>query len=246
MNNKNDEITLKNLFDIFLPKLWLIALIAILFAGIVGGYSFFFKEDQYTSNASFIMVKVPTQYSDSSTTTALNTGLNANEIEAMQAMIGMSDKVMKSNEFMSDIKARLVARDLRYETVSLAQLKGMITIKVVGDATCFDITTTSTDPKLAFDLNEVVYEKLPGVIESVFDSYAIRVKVIDPPVESSTPVAKNTVRNTVLGFAVGAVFAAVVVFIISRLDVVIRSRENIEKSFDIPILGVIPRLEDEE
>ena len=48
MKKHNDEITLKDIFDIFLPKIWLIALVAVIFAAMLGGYTLFVKEDTYT------------------------------------------------------------------------------------------------------------------------------------------------------------------------------------------------------
>ena len=61
MKKQREEITIKELIDIFLPKIWIVALVAVVFAGLLGGYSMFLKDDTYTSTASFIMVKTAIQ-----------------------------------------------------------------------------------------------------------------------------------------------------------------------------------------
>ena len=157
MRKQREEITIKYLLDIFLPKLWIIATVSIMFGILFGGYSFFIKDNQYTSAASFVMVKVPTRYSDEDVTTAVTTGLNQNEIMAMQNMIGMSEQIMKTTAFATTIKENLVARNARYESVSLNAIKSMLSIHLVGDGTFFNLTATSTDAQLAFDVAEIVY-----------------------------------------------------------------------------------------
>ena len=240
---QNDEITLKGLFDIFLPKIWLIIIIAVIFGGAVGGYSMFLKTDTYTAAGTLVMNKIPTKYSDDTTASAVTTGLNANEIEAIQALIGMSNDLMKTREFVASIKEALVQRDERYVTITPEQIKSMLSIKVVGAATCFEISATSADSKLAYDVVDIVYNSLPGLVEDVFDSYSISIKNIDMPIEPTSPNSKNTVRNAIVAAVAGALLAAIIVFIISRTDVVVRSREKLEQTFDIPILGVIPKIE---
>jgi len=60
------------------------------------------------------------------------------------------------------------------------------------------------------------------------------------------PDSSNAVRNAVVGFGIGFVASMLVVFVMAKMDVVIRSRETIEAAFDIPVLGGIPRYEVEK
>ena len=43
MNKQREEMTLKDLADIFIPKVWFIVLVAVIFEGAFGGYSMFFS-----------------------------------------------------------------------------------------------------------------------------------------------------------------------------------------------------------
>lgn len=246
MREQNDEITIKELLDIFLPKLWVIVLVAVIFAGMLGSYSLFLKDDTYTSTASFIMVKTPTQYGTATGSAAITTGLTASEIDAMQSMIGMSEQIMETNQYLSTVKEKLVAKDSRYESVSRSQLKNALSIKVVGEATVFDLSAVTTDPQLSYDIADVVYHTFPEVIGNFYEEYSISIKVIDPPVKVTTRNAKGTVRNTFIGGFAGAALAALIVFVVTKLDIVIRSKEKLEQCFNVPVIGVIPSFDSDK
>lgn len=246
MKKQREEITIKDLFNIFVPKIWIIALVTIVCAAVLGGYTMFIKEDTYTSKAKFIMVKIPTQYAeDSGTTSAVTTGLNAQEIEAMQQMISMSEQVMETDDYLITVKEALVAKDEKYKSVSLGQLRQFLSIKIVGEATVFDLSAVTNDAQLSYDILDVVYHTLPSVIGETFKSYSIEIKVIDSPDKATSADGKGVLKNTVIGGLAGVVLSMLAVFIISKLDVVVRSKEKLEQSFDIPIIGMIPRFDDE-
>ena len=240
INRDNDEITIKGLIDIFLPKLWLIVLLGVVFAGAFGVYSKFLKDDTYTSTAKFIMVKVPTKYNEEVTNVAQNTGINANEISAMQSLIQMAEQVMKTDDFLMTVKEELVKRDSDYSELTVGNLRSMLSISLDGEGTVFDLKCVSLSSKLSFDITEIVFSTLPDVIKEVFSSYAIMITDIQTPREAEHANPKNATRNAVIGFMAGALLAMVVVFIVSKLDIAIRNREKIEANFNIPVIGVIP------
>ena len=245
MKNKSEGFSISDLVDIFLPKIWIIVIVAMLCGFAMGAYSLFVKEDTYTSTASFIMVKTPTQYGTTSGSTAITTGLSASEIDAMQSMIAMTEQIMKTNQYLSTVKEALVARNPEYEKLSVSYLAKLLSAKVVGEATVFDLSATTKDPALSYDIMDVVYHTLPGVIGDYYEEYSISIKVIDPPVKDISRNARGTVRNTLIGGFAGGVLAALVVFVVAKLDFVIRTKEKLEQSFDIPVIGVIPRFEGE-
>ena len=57
MSRKNKETTVKDLFEIFLPKLWLILLVGVLLAGMMCVYSVFIKDYTYTASAEIYVYK---------------------------------------------------------------------------------------------------------------------------------------------------------------------------------------------
>jgi capsular polysaccharide biosynthesis protein len=122
-------------------------------------------------------------------------------------------------------------------------MRKLLSIKVVGEATVFDLSATTTDPVMSYDIMDVVYHTLPDLIGDYYKEYSISIKVIDPPVKEIGRNARGTIKNAFIGGFAGAVLTALVVFIVAKLDIIIRSKEKLEQSFDIPVIGVIPRFE---
>ena len=242
MKKNSDEISIGDLVDVFLPKLWLIVIVGILLGGFLGVKTMFFEADTYTTTGKLLMNKVPTKYSEGVSNSPQSTGINANEIEAMQRLISMSEEIMKADDFIFKVKNKLAEMDSGYADVSNEQLKRMLSIETVGEETVFAIKTVSTDPKLGFYVAEIVYEMLPDDIIATFDTYAIDIKEIETPTKAKLN-GKSVVKDAAIGFIGGALLTMAIIFIVFKLDVMIRSKERLEDNFDIPVIGVIPRLE---
>ena len=50
MKKKNEELTFKDIISVFIPKIWLILIVAIVFGAVMGVYSVVFKGDTYTAS----------------------------------------------------------------------------------------------------------------------------------------------------------------------------------------------------
>lgn len=326
MNKQREEITLKDLADIFIPKAWFIVLVAVIFAGAFGGYSMFFKQNTYTSTAIYMIGKIP--YSNSTSETV---GLNASEVEAMQTMIEnsmqiinatdfsedvldkilehdidnkkaiasieaecksvvdaledeivakeyertqcklpeQSDKVNEINEEINEIKKEISEQKKHYDDriesmrrpkitedqikainsidedeITVGMIKGGMSVSLTGaNTTCYYFNVTTEDPQLSLAIASAAGEILS---ERLIDTgYAIKVDCIGVPRLPSAPDSKNVVRNAIIGCLAGALLAMLAVFVISKLDVVVRSKEKLENSFNIPVIGVIPSFSDD-
>ena len=236
MGNENSGMTFRDLFDILIPRLWIIILVSVICAGSLGAYSAFIKPETYTSESTFSMVKVPMSGSANETT-----GINPTEIEGMQYIIKSSAHVLASRTFGEKVRAELEG----FDNVTVQQIQRMVSISIIGDTTNFKLSVTSGDPELSKAVADITYRIFPDDMKSRF-SYAVKITEIDAPIFPDAADSSNAFRNAVIGFGVGFIVTTLVVFIKVKLDVIIRSRETIESNFDIPVLGVIPRLEIEK
>lgn len=246
MKSKNDEITIKSLAEIFIPKIWIILLVSFVLGAALAGYSQFIQKDKYTSTGKFNINKIPFSNAESE-----NTGLNAGEIEAMQGMIANMKEIINTLDFCEAVVQKINSGEYNDEVdyayqlpVSIApkELLGMITVTLSGsETTCYYIDVTCGDAKLSHLIALAAGDYLCEVFMNM--KYAIEITRIGTPRLPSAPDSKNVVRNTIIGFAAGLVVSMVVVFLLSKFDVIIRSREKIEENFDYPILGVIPKME---
>lgn len=235
MSTRKDEISVKKLAEIFLPKLWIITLVAVIFAAALGAYSVYSKEDTYSSSGKYMVRKVPYEDDDSSTT-----GLNQNEIIAMQGMIANAKEIINTGDFCEEVSDRISRRtNIR---LSAAELKSTMSVSLCNEeTTCYYLKVTTTENQLSVEIAEVAGELLSEMFKDM--GYAIEIDRIDTPRPASAPDSKNTTRNAIIGFAIGAVLTSLIVFIRAKFDVAIRSKDKLEAEIDIPILGVIPRPE---
>jgi len=234
MSTKKDEMSLKKILEIFLPKLWIILLVAVVcgaFFGVISAR----QQETYSSSGKYMVRKVPYDYDDSSTT-----GLNQNEIIAMQGMISNAKEIITTVDFCEEVQERVQRRT--GTKVSVSELKSAMSVSLCNDeTTCYFLKVTTTKNQLSVEIAEVAGELLSEMFKDM--GYAIAVDRIDTPRPAEAANSKNTARNAIIGFAIGAVVCAIVVFVFSKFDVVVRSKEKLESSFDLPILGVIPRPE---
>ncbi len=229
MKKENEDLTIRGLLEIFLPKLWLLALVSIISGVLVAGYSMFVKDDTYTSEVSFWV------YAD---TESIPT---SGGYIGVQSLVADYTNLLKSRTFSENVAYQLQLRD-GYSDVSAADIMSSVSIKQREDTNFFDVTVRSKDPEFSKAVADQIDEIAPHYISEKCD-YSVNAIVIDEPLLAMSPDSKNVVRNAFIGFAVGLVVSALLVFIVSKFDITIRTREKIENSCDIPLLCVIPRRE---
>ena len=228
MRKQNEEITIKGLIDIFLPKLWLVLLIATIMAVAVGGYSKFLKKDTYTSYVSFMVV---------ADTTSIPT---SGGYDGVQSLVSDYIYLLCSRTF-----CELVANDMLddYGPVTASQVKSAVSMSPDDKANVIYAYVTSESAEFAKSAADAIERLAYGYVTKTCD-YKVKIKTVDLPLLAENPDGKNVVRNAVIAFAAGAIITMLIIFVVSRFDVRIRSKEMLEQTFDdIPVLGVIPRLE---
>ena len=68
---------------------------------------------------------------------------------------------------------------------------------------------------------------------------------VEPAVEPTIPVRPRTTVNTLLAAVVGAMLAVGVVFLIEYLDDTIKTPDEVMRATELPLVGLISRIEDE-
>ena len=243
---KKREVTIKDLAEILLPKLWLIILVSVIASCLSFAYSRFFKDDTYTVSST-LMVN-----STISTSGSITTGDN---IIVARYMLENYKIVLKSDNFLNRVVKDLSNnklyeqhRDLT-QNLNAKQIKSMLTISHYEDTEIFSLSVTAGDPQLAAVVLNAIHDNaitgLAGVVES---AKIFKLSALQDPIspESAKLIAKNSkheFRNAILAFLVVGVLLAVAVWVYSFFDVIIRDKKNLSDNIDIPILGVIPKHE---
>ena len=227
MKKHNDELTIKDLFGIFVPKLWLIGFVSVIGAIVFGLSSEFLVKDTYTSTVTMY------SYIDS-----VNTDIN--DISVAEQQVKIYEQLFKSKKFLDAVIYEFDT-DSKDMYASLSS-KPTISVKQKGTTAVFDVAVTSTNPQMAYDMAEAIKAVCENnIIKDDFIPNASVVQVFDDPVLPRVHNSKNVLRNAIIGFVGGALISMIAIFIYNLFDVTIRDRKKIEDNFETPILGVIPR-----
>ncbi len=224
MKSKNEELSFKDIISIFLPKMWLIIIVAVVFGAVMGVYSTVMKNDTYTATSTMLAQKN-------------SESINSTDMIVAESMVEVYSVVLKSEPVLNAVIASLPAEYAKYN-VNAAYLRSVMSVSGQGNGV-FRISVTTDNPQLSFALAEGIENMTPAAIKTSVQS-ALSIIIIESPKLPTSPNSKHVVRNVAVGFFAGFLLAAVVVWLFNVFDVVIRDKKKLEDNFDIPVLGVIP------
>jgi len=241
MKKKKDEFTLKDLFAIFIPKIWIIVIIAVLCGAAFGIYSSAFRDETYTANVKIMVTKDTAGY------------LTSSDRMLASDMVSLYEIVIESNDFLSLVLKEYNLKHPEYFDPSLTSesLAGLISVSQIGTTEVFVLSVTTNNPEKSLTLSKVLTEyivndELENNLQSKITYNNVKASVIDNANNKIAPNSKNVTRNAIIGFIAGAVISMVAIFVITTFDVVIRDRKKLDDNFDLPVLGIIPKFVVEE
>lgn len=123
-------------------------------------------------------------------------------------------------------------------------LRAMMTAEQVDETELFTVYISHPDPEMAAKIANAVAQVAPGEIEGFVDGSST--KIIDYAKVPQARYSPSYKKNVLLGGMLGGVLAVAYVTAAHLLDVRIKREEDLERLFDLPVLGQIPAFEDEK
>lgn len=220
-NSNIIEINLRELLRTLLKRLWIIILIAAIFATAAGYYSKNYLQSYYTSSAKLFILNKQTE--DKTMVTDLQIGT----ILTKDYMI-----LIKSRPVMDAVIKKL---NLNMTTGELA---GMISVNSPEDTRILEISVTYTDPAQAKLIVDTVAD---NASKSMVNIMGIdEVNVVEEGNLPVYPSGPNVNRNIKLAGLTGGALVILLITIVFLLNDTIKSTEDIEKYLGLVTLGVIP------
>ena len=226
MKKKNDEITIKEIADLFLPKVWIILLVSVIFAAAAFVYSAFVQEDKYTSSAIVYI------YSES------NQGNTTNELTAAVSMADVYKEMLTTKTYLKHV-VKALPEGHAGRSLSPSQLKGMINVQQIEATQMLRVSVTGTNKELVYDIACKVVDLAPGRLEEIVPN-ALSLSIVEYPEIAPGANSKHIFRNSMIAFLVGIIITMIAIWIRSLFDVVIHDEKEIEASIDVPVIAVIP------
>lgn len=237
-DSKSIEISVKDLFQLYLSKLWLIGIAVVIGTGSAFGFTKLFVPLKYSSHISMYV---------QSYTGVSNGNENYNDISKSKQLINTYVQVLKDDAVMESIAESLLNEfdeSIIYENFSMkdgeitsTSLKSVISITTVEDTSAVNISATTQNAELSAAIcNELCRQA------NNFTTKAIgvgEIKSIDTAKVYPDPVSPNILKNTVIGAVVAFFIAAVLIFLIYILDNTVKSAESLSREYEKAVVGEI-------
>ncbi len=229
MNQKTveEEISLVELVQILFKRWKLLIILPLLAAGIAYLVTTFVITPQYVSNATVIVMPF--------TEEAEGGGVIRHDVDSTQQVVKSCKELTMSHESMQRIIGEL---NLPY---SAGSLQSNIEIDVSRDVT--RISAASSDPERAY----MIANHVTGLLmEHATETARLEnVELLNPAQVPGSPDSPNLSLNIAVATVLGLMISIALAFLFEHLDNTIKSADDVQKYLGVPVLGVIPEIEEE-
>lgn len=218
-------MTIKRLVTALLSNLLIIMIVTAVF-GIVGGYiNYNVIHEKYTAYSTFYVLEKKTDNVDENDSTSYS------DLRTSQMLVDDYNVLATSRRVKEKVASNIGVK-------TLASYK--ITISSNENTRVMKLTVTGEEKELTAKIaNEMVEVFKETVIEIM---NVENVNVVDYAQTPTKPSSPAKLKNTILSTSAGFVVSCGVVLLIELLDNTIKSAEEIEELFELPVLAQVGRL----
>lgn len=221
-----EEINLRDLLSYFKKHLilFIVVVLFVVSAGTI--YSVFILKPEYKSQATVILS------SDKSKNTVQS------EINANKNLIDTYTEVVKSHRVLDRVKSEMQIEDT-YE-----QLVKKVTVASLKDTEIISISVVDLNKNHSYSLANKIADTFTDEIGQIYNDKSVN--VLDRAVEPQKPYNVDIIKQEAIYTAAGIVLATAVIFLMFYFDRTIKTTEQIEQLFKLPIYGKVRKLETEK
>ncbi|MDU7241728.1 Wzz/FepE/Etk N-terminal domain-containing protein [Clostridium sp.] len=219
-------IRLDELFEA-LKKRWLMIVSITLIATIISAaLSFFVIKPQYEASTKVFIGK------DENDTQ----GYNQNDVVMYQKLMKTYSETIKTRDLVSRALDK-TSFDLESENV----LKNL-TVASVTDTQILQIKYISNNPEEAVDVIKEISNEFIKISKELVTNGNI--KIIEEVKFPENPVSPNKKMNIAIAFLLGLIVSVGLAFLLEFLDNTFKTKEQLERELDIPVIGIIPTVKE--
>ncbi|EOU1139820.1 Wzz/FepE/Etk N-terminal domain-containing protein [Clostridium perfringens] len=210
-----------------LKKRWkLIALITIAATLVSAILSFFVIKPQYEAKAKLFIGKQETQE---------NNAYNNSDVMMYQQLMKTYAELVKT----SDLVTKAVkSANLDYNQNEIKGILNNLTANPSADTQILDLSFKGGNPKEVLKVTEAITDEFISESKELIPNG--NVQVIQKPQLPEHPVSPNKKINILIAFVLGIMVGVGIVLLLEYLDNTFKSREELEKTLELPIIGAIP------
>lgn len=232
-NREEREIDLWRFVEVFLKRVWLIVLAAILFGA--GGFTYtkVAVTPMYKSQfKAYITNKVEdVLLADEENDIETNTG----DLNASIGLMYLYNEIICSRSVLIPA-AEEVGRGL--ENYGYGTLKNMVTTVMPEKASMIEVSVSANDPETAKYFAEAIAKHAIRRGQAIEKRSTMT--LVDPPQVPSAPYAPNTFSNVALAAVVGGVLSYVLFVIVDLVNDRVMDSDDLENRYEVVVVGRIP------
>lgn len=222
-----EEIDLIELFNMFWNKKMHILIIVILSAIIGAAYSIGFVTPKYTSSTTLVLA-------------TNNNGANANDNNSITTTeVNLNSKLVST--YSELVKSKNVLREVINNldiNIGEGQLRSNVSVNAVKDTEFIEIKVTNENATYAAKIANEIAQVFSKKVTEIYN--ISNVHIVDEAEVSSSPSNVNHMKDVIIFVFVGLVISVLYIIVLNMLDNTIKSTDNIEKEFGVPVLVSMP------
>ncbi len=210
-----------------LKKRWKLIILITIAATLVSAIlSFFVIKPQYEAKAKLFIGKQETQE---------NNAYNNSDVMMYQQLMKTYAELVKT----SDLVTKAVkSANLDYNQDEIKGILNNLTATPSADTQILDLSFKGGNPKEVLKVTEAITNEFISESKELIPNG--NVQVIQKPQLPEHPVSPNKKLNILIAFVLGLMVGIGVVLLLEYLDNTFKSREELEKALELPIIGAIP------
>lgn len=225
-----EEINLKDLLNYYKNKLIYIFIIIAIIVGCGLIYKTLLEKPKYESTTSIIL----TGFNQNDKTTSIDN----NELTINQKLVTTYQQIVKSDKVLSKVIKELNLK------CKVEDLRDNINVNALTDTEIIEINVYNTNAKVAYKITNKIAEIFTEEVKNIYN--VSNVSILDEAKIAKEKSNMSMLKSLVIFTLVGIVLGIGIITICFYFDTTIKTSEQIEAKFDIPLLGTIPNLEDKK
>ncbi|HGH1667392.1 YveK family protein [Clostridium perfringens] len=210
-----------------LKKRWKVIVLITIVATLVSAIlSFFVIKPQYEASTKLFIGKQENQE---------NNAYNNSDVMMYQQLMKTYAELVKT----SDLVTKAVkSANLDYDQNEIKGILNNLTATPSADTQILDLSFKGREPKEVLKVTEAITDEFIAESKNLIPNG--NVQVIQKPQLPEYPVSPNKKLNIIISFLLGIMVGVGVVLLLEYLDNTFKSREELEKTLELPIIGTIP------
>lgn len=222
----NEEyINISEILDALKKRYKIIIAITLAFTIIAALVSFFVIKPKYEVTTKLFIGKEQSKTQD----------FNSNDITMYQKLLSTYAEVVTTN----DLVEKAIEKGKIDETVK--DVKEGLKVTPRADTQILEISYTGTNKEEAVDIVENITDQFIKESKKLIPNGNI--KIIQKAKMPEKPVSPNKKLNILIAFVLGLMVSIGLSLLLEFMDNTYKSKEELEKAVDLPVLGVIPELD---